>query len=153
MSEFCEKLEEKLKEVMTSERGSFRFMEPMKRHTTFRIGGPAAVFISPGSEEELREVLNLLKEENIPWTILGNGSNLLVSDEGFKGVVILQRGVNSELEDEEKKERDHLIECGDVEAKLLLKRSKWVICHPEREPLVSQGAYAGVTGPNKQLFY
>ena len=51
MSEFCEKLEEKLKEVMTSERGSFRFMEPMKRHTTFRIGGPAAVFISPGSEE------------------------------------------------------------------------------------------------------
>ena len=46
------------------------------------------VFISPGSEEELREVLNLLKEENIPWTILGNGSNLLVSDEGFKGAVI-----------------------------------------------------------------
>ena len=81
-------LEEKLKEVMTSERGNFRFMEPMKRHTTFRIGGPAAVFISPGSEEELREVLNLLKEENIPWTILGNGSNLLVSDEGFKGAVI-----------------------------------------------------------------
>ena len=78
------KLEEKLKEVMTSERGNFRFMEPMKRHTTFRIGGPAAVFISPGSEEELREVLNLLKEENITWTILGNGSNLLVSDEGFK---------------------------------------------------------------------
>ena len=80
-------------------------------------------------------------------------SPLKVSDEGFKGVVILQRGVNSELVDEEKKERDHLIECGDVEAKLLLKRSKWVICHPEREPLVSQGAYAGVTGPNKQLFY
>ena len=52
MSEFCEKLEEKLKKVMTSERGSFRFMEPMKRHTTFRIGGPAAVFISPGSEED-----------------------------------------------------------------------------------------------------
>ena len=88
MSEFCEKLEEKLKEVMTSERGNFRFMEPMKRHTTFRIGGPAAVFISPGSEEELREVLNLLKEENIPWTILGNGSNLLVSDAGYEGVVI-----------------------------------------------------------------
>ena len=43
-------------------------MEPMKRHTTFRIGGPAAVFISPGSEEELREVLNLLKKKIIPWT-------------------------------------------------------------------------------------
>ncbi len=85
---YLDLLEEKLKEVMTSERGNFRFMEPMKRHTTFRIGGPAAVFISPGSEEELREVLNLLKEENIPWTILGNGSNLLVSDEGFKGAVI-----------------------------------------------------------------
>ena len=41
-------------------------MEPMETAHYFRIGGPAAVFISPGSEEELREVLNLLKEENIP---------------------------------------------------------------------------------------
>ena len=87
MSEFV-KAGRKLKEVMTSERGSFRFMEPMKRHTTFRIGGPAAVFISPGSEEELREVLNLLKRRKYPLDHPGNGSNLLVSDEGFKGAVI-----------------------------------------------------------------
>ena len=92
MPELSEKLEEKLNKIMTSDRGSFRFMEPMKRHTTFRIGGPAAVYISPGSEEELKEVLNLLKEENIPWTILGNGSNLLVSDEGYRGAVISMSG-------------------------------------------------------------
>lgn len=92
MPELSEKLEEKLNKIMTSDRGSFRFMEPMKRHTTFRIGGPAAVYISPGSEEELKEVLNLLKEENIPWTILGNGSNLLVSDEGYLGAVISMSG-------------------------------------------------------------
>ena len=52
MPELSEKLEEKLNKIMTSDRGSFRFMEPMKRHTTFRIGGPAAVYISPGSEEK-----------------------------------------------------------------------------------------------------
>ena len=66
MSEFCEKLEEKLKEVMTSERGSFRFMEPMKRHTTFRIGGPAAVFISPGSILIFALGLNLTRAERGP---------------------------------------------------------------------------------------
>lgn len=80
-------------------------------------------------------------------------SPLKTSDDGFKGVVILQRGVNSELEENERKERDLLMEKGDLEAKLLLKRSKWVICHPEREPLVKQGAYTGVTGPNKRIYY
>ena len=80
-------------------------------------------------------------------------SPLRVSDEGFRGVVILQRGVNSELTDEEKLQRNEALKNGDEEARLLLKRAKWVICHPEREPLVKQGAYAGVKGENKRLYY
>lgn len=62
--------------------------EPMKRHTTFRIGGPADYFVCPDSKEKLRQVLALCREESLPWFILGNGSNLLVSDQGYRGVII-----------------------------------------------------------------
>ena len=62
--------------------------EPMASHTTFRIGGPADYFVMPETTEELAAVLNLCKEEQMPYFILGNGSNLLVGDKGFRGVVI-----------------------------------------------------------------
>ena len=62
--------------------------EPMASHTTFRIGGPAAYFVKPETVEELRDILALCKEEGLPYFILGNGSNLLVGDKGFRGVVI-----------------------------------------------------------------
>ena len=62
--------------------------EPMASHTTFRIGGPADCFVMPETAEELANVLKLCKEENMPYFILGNGSNLLVGDQGFRGVVI-----------------------------------------------------------------
>ena len=62
--------------------------EPMASHTTFRIGGPADYFVMPQTTEELAGVLKLCKEEQMPYFILGNGSNLLVGDKGFRGVVI-----------------------------------------------------------------
>ncbi len=62
--------------------------EPMKKHTTFRVGGPADYFIVPKSLEEVRQVIALCKEMSLPYYILGNGSNLLVSDNGYRGVVI-----------------------------------------------------------------
>ena len=62
--------------------------EPMKRHTTFRIGGPADYFLLPSSEEELSGILKICKNEELPYFILGNGSNLLVSDKGYRGAVI-----------------------------------------------------------------
>ena len=82
-------------------------------------------------------------------------SPLKVTDAGFKGVVILPKGTNSPLTEEEKKTRDQMIaqQGGDAEATLLLQRNKWVIAHPEREPLMRQGACGGVTGENKELFY
>ena len=62
--------------------------EPMCRHTTFRIGGPADYFLVPESYGQIREILNICREENLPYFILGNGSNLLVSDLGYRGVII-----------------------------------------------------------------
>lgn len=70
--------------------------EPMNRHTTFRIGGPADYFLLPSTAEEVGEILRICKEENLEYFILGNGSNLLVSDEGYRGVIIqLYRNFNT----------------------------------------------------------
>lgn len=62
--------------------------EPMSRHTTFRTGGPASLFIRPENKDQLAEVMALIKKLGAEFFVLGNGSNLLVSDEGFDGVVI-----------------------------------------------------------------
>ena len=62
--------------------------EPMKRHTTFRIGGPADYFLTPSSAEEVKGIIEICKQEALPYFILGNGSNLLVSDVGYRGVII-----------------------------------------------------------------
>lgn len=62
--------------------------EPMSRHTTFRIGGPADYFVSAQNEKEVQNAVRLLKKEKVPYYMLGNGSNLLVGDKGYRGVVI-----------------------------------------------------------------
>lgn len=60
----------------------------MSRHTTFRIGGPADFYLCPHSTKEVQEIVEICKEEKLPYFVLGNGSNLLVSDKGYRGVVI-----------------------------------------------------------------
>lgn len=67
--------------------GTIKFDELMKLHTTFRIGGPADVFVTPGNADSLKKAVECCKAFNIPWMIIGNGSNLLVSDKGIRGVV------------------------------------------------------------------
>ena len=62
--------------------------EPMRKHTTFRIGGNADIFVRPESKEQIAEILRLCRKQDVPYFILGNGSNLLVGDRGFRGVVI-----------------------------------------------------------------
>lgn len=79
-------LEQKLKQLLEEE--DVVLGEEMKYHTTFRVGGPAHFFVTPKTEEQLQSVLKLCKETDTPWFILGRGSNLLVSDRGFDGVVI-----------------------------------------------------------------
>ena len=62
--------------------------EAMSQHTTFKIGGPADYFLMPGKGEDVGRVIKICKEKEIPYFILGNGSNLLVGDGGYRGAVI-----------------------------------------------------------------
>lgn len=62
--------------------------EPMAKHTTFRVGGPADYFVTPETEAQLRDVMRVCREEQVPYFVMGNGSNLLVSDEGYRGIII-----------------------------------------------------------------
>jgi UDP-N-acetylmuramate dehydrogenase len=65
-----------------------RFDEPMAGHTTLRVGGPADAFVMPGSPDELQSLLGRLREDQIPYWVVGDGTNLLVADDGLQGVVI-----------------------------------------------------------------
>ncbi len=62
--------------------------EPMKDHTTFKIGGNADFLVSPSSVEEISNIISFIKENHINFAVIGNGSNILVSDKGFRGVII-----------------------------------------------------------------
>lgn len=68
--------------------GRYYLKEPMKNHTSFHIGGPADFLVMPKDVEELRQLLFCISLEKLPLTILGNGSNILVKDNGVRGVVI-----------------------------------------------------------------
>ncbi|MFR6018504.1 MAG: UDP-N-acetylmuramate dehydrogenase [Paraclostridium sordellii] len=62
--------------------------EPMKNHISFKVGGPADFLLKPKTEDEIKKLIEFLKNENIPYIVIGNGSNLLVKDGGIRGVVI-----------------------------------------------------------------
>lgn len=72
-------------------RGEVLAAEPLSRHTTWRIGGPADLFIVPADRADLMTALRLLKDEGVPWLVLGYGSNVLVRDGGVRGAVICPR--------------------------------------------------------------
>ncbi|MDD2978403.1 MAG: UDP-N-acetylmuramate dehydrogenase [Hespellia sp.] len=76
----------RLTDVM--EKSRIKTEEPMKAHTTFRVGGPADFFVSVQSTEELKGILDVCREEKLPYYVLGNGSNLLVGDKGYRGIII-----------------------------------------------------------------
>lgn len=73
--------------------------EPMNKHTSFKVGGPARYFVKAESLDDLKKALDLAREKGIPFFILGNGTNLLVSDKGFDGVIITLAGDFSSIED------------------------------------------------------
>lgn len=81
-----DKFLERLREVIPSER--IHLQEPMSRHTTFRVGGSADYYIEPEDTAELAAVLDACREEQMPYAIVGNGSNLLVGDLGYRGVIV-----------------------------------------------------------------
>jgi len=65
-----------------------RFAEPLSRHTSFRIGGPADAWVEVASGEELAAVQRLARQHGVPWAVLGIGTNVLVADRGVRGVVL-----------------------------------------------------------------
>ena len=78
------------------------YNEPMKKHTSFRTGGEAKVLVKPQSKEKLAESIKYLSTGNIEYAVVGNGSNLLVSDSGFDGVVVLTEDIDEVLCDGER---------------------------------------------------
>ena len=82
IQEFCQKLKNQL------QKGTVLEQESMSRHTSFKIGGSADIFVQPASAEEMAQALRLAREEKVPFFVMGNGSNLLVSDEGFRGMIL-----------------------------------------------------------------
>lgn len=69
-------------------RGSVSFNEPMSRHTSFRIGGPADVFVEPADVSDVQAVVRWANEHSVALFVLGAGTNLLVSDRGIRGIVV-----------------------------------------------------------------
>lgn len=67
---------------------NIKYGEPMSAHTTFRIGGPADYYVTPVDSSMVQDTVRICRKHQIPFYIIGNGSNLLVSDEGYKGVMI-----------------------------------------------------------------
>ncbi len=91
----------KIKDVLTKEISEENIFidEPMKKHTSFKIGGVADIFIKVKSVQELQYIIEVAKKENILVTIIGNGSNLLVKDNGIRGIVIMLNMDKIEIED------------------------------------------------------
>jgi len=77
--------------------GRVRYDEPMSRHTSFRVGGPAEAFVEPQTSDELSALVAGLADREIPYQIVGGGTNLIVTDAGISGVVICLKPAKSEI--------------------------------------------------------
>ncbi len=106
------------------------------KDSTYRVEDAKVFFVPAGTVIEMYQTTLHL-------------SPCRVTDEGFRDVVVLPKGTNTPLSEEEKAQLDR----NDPEEKLLLQRNKWVLSHPEREPLMRQGAHPGLLGENKELKY
>lgn len=94
-------LYQKLCDIMG--RDHVKEQEPMSKHTTFRVGGPADYFLTPETTKQMKQLLKLCKAAAVPCFVMGNGSNLLVGDKGYRGIVINIGKLWSEICIEEKK--------------------------------------------------
>ena len=106
------------------------YNEPMKKYTTFKVGGPAECLIKIDNETDLKEILNFANENNIEIHVVGDGSNLLVLDGGIKGIVLLMRIENikiiGEKNSEKTKEIEDIIRRTDQKEKVL-RANKYII--------------------------
>lgn len=87
-------------------KGKVTFNEPLLRHTTFRIGGPAKAWVEPRDIEDLKNILRFISKNKIPFFVIGGGSNLLIRDKGFNGIVLK---LNSSFFNEVKLNRGYIL--------------------------------------------
>ncbi len=114
-------LKTKLLQILPKE--SIMENEPLSKHTTFKIGGPANYLLRPDNEAQIIQIIKLLKKEKLPYYVIGNGSNLLVSDKGFFGVIIELNKNISDYTIEEKEEKAFVIAKSGI---LLIKLAKYI---------------------------
>ena len=88
---------------------NIKYNEYMNQHTSFKVGGPADIFIEPADVEELKKALSVVRQHNIPYYVIGNGTNLLVGDKGIRGAVIK---VGESFGDVEINGEEVIAECG-----------------------------------------
>ena len=81
-------IENQIKDLKIPE-SKILYQEPMRKYTTFKIGGLAECLIKIDSLDELKEILTFVNQNHLPLTIIGNGSNLLISDKGIKGITLM----------------------------------------------------------------
>lgn len=81
-------MEQVIEELKACNVGKITLDEPLAKHTTLKVGGPADIFIEPTNIEGLKKAIEILKASKVKWTALGRGSNILVSDKGIEGAVI-----------------------------------------------------------------
>ena len=93
------KIQELLKKVVSED--NIKVNEPMRLHATFKVGGPADILVMPNNKDEVAGIINVCKKNDIPIFVLGNGSNLIVHDNGIRGVVIKIYDNFSEIKIEE----------------------------------------------------
>ncbi|GIN19024.1 MAG TPA: UDP-N-acetylmuramate dehydrogenase [Bacillus bacterium] len=88
-------MERIIKELRANDVGKVKENEPLSNHTTIKVGGPAEIFVEPDSVDNLLKTMEIVQKYQLPWRVIGRGSNLLVSDEGIEGVVIkLGKGID-----------------------------------------------------------
>ncbi|GIN91456.1 UDP-N-acetylenolpyruvoylglucosamine reductase [Siminovitchia terrae] len=89
-------MEKIMEELRANNVGKVKENEPLANHTTIKVGGPAEVFVEPDSIDKLLKTMDIVQKYQLPWRVIGRGSNLLVSDKGIAGVVIkLGKGMDA----------------------------------------------------------
>lgn len=111
-----------------------KYNEPMSKHTSIKVGGNADIYIEVTDSKKMQEILKLAKEKGIKITIIGNGTNLIISDEGIRGLVIKYIANNIIIQKENSDSKINMIvEAGAINAvvakQALQKRSIWARIH------------------------
>lgn len=125
---------------------SFKKNVPLANHTTFKIGGPAKYFFEAGTKEEIIEAVKFAKENNLPFFILGGGSNVLALDEGYNGLIIKIKNAKLKIENSSIIADAGIMLCSLVKASLdaSLSGLEWAVGIP--------GTFGGAVRGNAQAF-